>query len=170
MSAIVRVLPGWVLGPILDARRGIDTNYAALADADLAELPGNAAGLAHHVDEALAVRFAPHCRAAADRRPHRRNNRTDFQILRRNLVGKPFDLVLRGVDAGVRFGKEKVHAFKLDAANIRRRGQIQHFVETDRRLQVRPLADEARPHCVVQLRKIVASVHGVLLPLAMSSV
>ena len=111
----------------------------------------------------------PIAEPAADRRPNRRNNRTDFQILRRNLFGKPFDLVLGGVDAGVRIGKEEVHAFKLDAVDFRRRSQIQHFVETDRRLRVRPLADKAWPHCVVQFRKIVASVHDVFLPLAMLS-
>ena len=63
-------------------------------------LPGNAAGLAHHVDKRCALRLAPHGRAAADRRPDWRHDRADFQVRARNLVGQPLQISSVGrVDA-----------------------------------------------------------------------
>src|SRR4029077_14755354 len=38
-------------------------------------------------------------------------------------------------------------------------GEFEHFIEADQRLRIRPLADQAGPHGIVQLRKIISSVH-----------
>ena len=57
----------------------------------------------------------------------------------RDLVGEPFDIVVGGVDAGVRVGEEEVDAVELDAVDLRRRGQIEHVVEADRRFRVAAL-------------------------------
>jgi hypothetical protein len=39
-----------ILGPILDACRGINSHHAVVADAELAQLLADAAGFADHLD------------------------------------------------------------------------------------------------------------------------
>jgi hypothetical protein len=84
-----------------------------LADAELAHLLADAAGLASHLDEAPAIALAAHSGAAAQRWPYWRNHRAHLEIFGRYFVGEPFDIVARGVDAGVRIGEKEVDPIKF---------------------------------------------------------
>ena len=61
----------------------------------------------------------------------------------------------------VRIGKKEVHAFEFAAVGPRGRRQLEHGVEVDRRLRIRPLANQTRPHRVVELRVVIPG-HTVL--------
>ena len=50
----------------------------------------------------------------------------------------------------MRIEQEQIDAVEADAVDSRGRRQVEHRVEIDRRLRVGPLADEPRPHRVVQ--------------------
>src|SRR5688572_11357997 len=70
-----------VLLPVGHTAGGVDANAAARADADLAHLPADPAGLLHLIDEALALLGRSHGRAAAGARPDRRHERADLQAI-----------------------------------------------------------------------------------------
>ena len=107
------------------------------------------AGLPHLRQEVLPFLFVPHGRAAAGRRPHRRDERADDEMLRADLVGEPFQIVVGRVDADVRVEEKQIDAVELDAVHFGRRRHVEHRVEVDRRLGIRALADQPGPHGVM---------------------
>src|SRR5580700_1242604 len=80
-------IAGGVLRPVFDAARRIDTHDARIANAEITQLLADGAGLANHFDEALAIVGTAHGRAASDRRPNRRDERSDGKAHRSDLVG-----------------------------------------------------------------------------------
>ena len=103
----------------------------------------------------LRFGFRAHRRAAAGRRPDRRDDRTDDQISRPHLVGQLLQIVVARVDVDVRGEQKQIDAVELDAVDLGRGRQVEHRVEIDRRLRTRrAFADDARPGGVVQLRKV----------------
>ena len=104
----------------------------------------------HLREKALAFLVAAHGRASAGRRPHRRDERSDDEAARADAIGKPLQRLAIGVDVDVRVEQEQVDALEADAVDVGGRRQVEHRVEIDRRLRVGPLADEPRPHRVVQ--------------------
>jgi hypothetical protein len=93
-----------------------------VADAELAQLLADAAGFADHLDEPLAFGIVTHGRAAAHRRPYGRNHRADLEILSRNFVSEPFDVVARRLDARVRIGEEEVNPIEFRIFDCSGRG------------------------------------------------
>ena len=102
-----------ILGPIIDACSGVDTDHASLADAELAHLLADAARLTDHLNEASPIALTADSGAAAQRWPYWRNHRADLEIFRRDFVGEPLDVVARRVDARVRIREEEVHPIKF---------------------------------------------------------
>ena len=76
-----------ILVPGLDAGRGIDADAAGRADADLAHLLADGAGLAHLAEEALAIVVGAHGRAAAGAAPDRRDEGADLEAIAGDVVG-----------------------------------------------------------------------------------
>ncbi len=74
---------------------------------------GDAAALANLLDEFLAICLRAHGRPAAGRRPDRRDDRTDGQILRAELVGDLLESVVVDIDVDVRIEEEQVHAVEF---------------------------------------------------------
>jgi len=74
-------------------------------------------------------------------------------------MARPLGLFVGEVDVGVGRGVKDVDAVELHAPDLGPGSQINHGVEVDRWLRIRPLSDEARPHRIVKLRKIVAARH-----------
>ena len=147
---------GGIGGPVVHAGRGIDPDHAGLANSDVAELPCDAAGLFDHGQKLLALRRRSHGRAAADRRPHRRDHGADRKPVTGDLVREVLDVVLARINRCVRVGEEEVDALEPGAVRASSRSQPQHRVKIDRGLRIRPLANEPRPHRVVEPRVIVA--------------
>ncbi len=147
---------GRVLGPFSDTRRGIDAHDSTLAHAQIAEPPHDPAGLLDRRKKCGAPLTFIHGRSAADRRPDRRNGRTDRQTAAAHVVGQRLDPVVVHVDRRVRIRQEQVDTIEFHAVNRRGLGHIQHLVETDRRLFL-TLSDQPRPHCVMQLGVRVSS-------------
>ena len=125
---------GRIFRPLRRARRGVDPDDAGLADArrtkrcaDLTRLPD----LRHELTAFVGV---AHRRAAAGRRPHRRDQRPHEQLPRADPVHEPLQVVVARVDAHMRIEQKQVHAVELHAVDRRVRGEVQHRVEIDRRL------------------------------------
>ena len=92
-----------------------------------------------------------HRRAAAGRRPHRRDQRADRPGRRARMrSARRFSSSSVAVDADVRIEQKQIDAVELDAVHRCVGGEIEHRVEIDRRLGVRSLADQPRPHRVVE--------------------
>src|SRR6185369_12615501 len=66
-----------ILRPFGGARGGIDPDNAILADAKVAERPGNRARFSDLHHELFLVVAATHCRSTAGWWPHRSDKRTD---------------------------------------------------------------------------------------------
>ena len=113
------------------------------------------AGLLNLRQEFLPFGFVAHRGSAARRRPHRRDQRSDDQSAAADAVGEPLQVVFAGIDARVRVGEKQIDAVELDAVHRRGGGHVEHRVERDGRLAVGTLADETRPHGVVQCRVFV---------------
>ena len=157
---------GCLRRPLVHAGSRIDPYDAGFANPDLTELLCDSAGLFDRGEKLLALFRRSHRRAASHRRPHRRNDRSYRKSEARDLVSQALDVVLRRIDRGMRIGKKKVDPFELGAACAGGGGQLEHGVEVDRRLRIRALAHESRPHGVMQFRVIVA--RHMFLPFAAS--
>ena len=143
-----------ILSPLVDPElRRIDADYAVLPHAVLIEDSRNPAGLADRVDELRPLHRAPHGRVADRARPDRRHQRPHGKAVGGDLVGDPTDLVVGGIGVGVGEEEKVVDAVELLPVDARRRRQLEHCVEADRRLLPRAvsLADEAGPHGVMEL-------------------
>ena len=118
----------------------------------LVENLGDAAGLTNRVDELAPLHRRSHGRVAHRARPDWRHERTDRKSVGSDQVGDPSQVVDGGVGIGVRMEQEVVDAIEFLAVNAGCGGQCQHFFEADRRFLPRaiPLANEARPHGVVE--------------------
>ena len=117
------------------------------------------------VEEALAVVRVAHRRAAAGAAPDRRDERADLQAVAGDVVGHPLDRVLVAVDVEMRRGDEEVDAVEFLAVDLGVGGQLEQRVERDDRLAVAAaLADDARPHGVVELWIVVRLSPRSLLP------
>ena len=148
-----------VLVPGLDRGRGVDADAAGGADAELAHLPADLAGLADLGEELLALVGGAHGRAAAGAAPDRRDEGADLEAVAGDVVGHPLDRVEVAVDVEVRGDDEEVDAVELLAVGLGVGGELEQGVERDDRLAVRrALADDAGPHGVVQLRVVVGHV------------
>ena len=80
----------------------------------------------------------------------------DHEALGPDLVGQRLQVVVGRVDARVRIEEKQIDAVEPHAIHFGGGGQVEHRVEIDGRLGARPaLADQAGPHGVVQLRKLV---------------
>ena len=137
VSAIIFVSAGRVLVPLVDAGRGIDADAAGRADADLAHLLADGAGLADLVDEALAVVLAAHRRAAAGAAPDRRDDRADLEAEAGDVVGHAA-FTSSGVESmsNMRVGEPQVDAVEFLAVDLGIGGQLKQRVERDDRLAV----------------------------------
>jgi hypothetical protein len=91
-----------VLVPGIHASGGIDADAAGRADADLAHLPADLAGLSHLRQELLAVLLRAHGRAAARAAPDRRYEGAYLQAVAGDVVGHPLHRVLVGIDVEMR--------------------------------------------------------------------
>ncbi len=67
-----------------------------------------------------------HRAAAARRRPDRRDDRADHEVLRPHPVGQPLELVVARVDRHVRVEQEQVHPVELHAADVGGGGHVDH--------------------------------------------
>src|SRR4051812_36213714 len=83
-----------ILRPIARPGGGIDANHAPRPRAPLAELLADLARLVYRLDELFPIRFIAHRAPAARRGPHRRNERTDREILRLEFFREPFEPVI----------------------------------------------------------------------------
>ncbi len=155
-----------VLVPGVDAGGGIDADAAGRADAELAHLLADLAGLLHLLEEALALVGRAHGRTAAGAAPDRRHERADLQAIAGDVIGDALHVVLRAVDRDMRIGEPEIDAVELHAVDLGVGGQLQQRIERDDRLRPRrALADHARPRRVVQLRIVVGVLsHAIVLP------
>ena len=134
----------------------VDAHDAVRADAELAQLLGDAAALADLLEELACVRRPS---PIAEPPPvGGQTGATTEPITRscaRDLVGQRLEVVVGGVDVDVRSEEEQIDAVELDAVDLGRGRQVEHRVEIDRRLGARaPLADEAGPGGVVEFGEV----------------
>ncbi len=101
-----------------------------------------------------------HRRAAAGRRPDRRDDGADLQVPRADLVGQPVEFVVAGVDIDVRREEEQIDAVEADALDFGVGRQVEHRIEVDRRLRAGAFADDARPGGVVKFGEVVGMFVG----------
>jgi len=59
-------------------------------------------------------------------------------------------VVIGRIDVGVGQTQEQIDTVELDTIHLGGGGQVQHGVEVDGRLGVGALADQARPHRIMQ--------------------
>ena len=97
----------------------------------------------------------PHGGSTADRRPHGRDQRAGYEVVRGQFVRESLEVVVGRIDVGVRQRQEQVDAVELCPIYFGRRGEAQHGVEIDRRLGAGAFADDARPHRVVKGGRLV---------------
>jgi hypothetical protein len=64
----------------------------------------------------------------------------------------------------MRIGQKKIDAIEFGAVGLGRRSHVDHFVEGNERFGIRPLADHAGPHRIMQFRPIVFLRHRRLPP------
>src|SRR5581483_11308426 len=114
-----------VFGPVRRAERRINAHNAVRANADVTELAADLAGFAHLGQEGFALFFGTHRGAPAGWAPDWRDERADDQAARGDLVGKFFQIVVGGINVGVRQREENVHAVELLAVHFRGGGQVE---------------------------------------------
>ncbi len=103
VSAIFFCVARGILRPVGRAGGGVDADDAVGADAELAELARRSRRpCAPASTNFLRSSSLAHRRAAAGRRPDRRDDRADDQLLRAELVGELLQVVVCRVDADVR--------------------------------------------------------------------
>src|ERR1700677_4103871 len=153
-----------ILVPLRRRGSGINANHPVAANAKFAQLPGNTAGFLHLGEKCLPLLLGTHGRAAASRWPHRGNHRADHKITLRNTVDKLLQLVIGGVNAGVRQRQKQIDSIETDAIDLSLRSQVQHGFKVDEWFRVRSLAYQAWPHGVVNCRVFVLTgyAHGSL--------
>jgi hypothetical protein len=141
-----------ILCPVRRRRSGIDPNHAVGANAQLAQFFADDAGLGYLGEEGGPLLLGTHGRAAAGRSPNRGNERAHHEATPGDAAGKSLKIVIGGIDAGVRQGQEQIDTVEADAIHLRPGSQIEHGLERDKRFRVRPFANEAGPHRVVDRR------------------
>ena len=67
-----------------------------------------------------------------------------------SLSASRLQVVVGGIDVGVRQRQEQIDAVELCSVHLGRCGEVEHGIEIDRRLGVGTFADDARPHRVVE--------------------
>ena len=101
-------------------------------------------------------RIVAHRRAAAGRRPDRRDDRADDQPARREPFSASSSKLLVGrVDADVRIEQKQIDAVEPLAIDLGRGREVEHRVELNRRLAALAFADDAGPGGVVKFGKVV---------------
>ena len=137
-----------------------------MANAKIAQLLANGAGFFNLSKETCPLLLGTHGRAAARRRPDRSNQRAYNQPAFGYVLREMLQIVIGGIDAGVRQGQEQVDAVKADSVYFGLSGQVEHGFQGNERFGVRALADEARPHGVVDGRvlMLVGFAHRLDLP------
>ena len=108
-------------------------------------------------EELFHILGATHGGTAAGWGPDRCNQGPGIQVSRRELLGQDLQVVVGGIDVGVRQAQEQVHSVELHAVHVRGGGQVQHGVEIDGRLGIRSFADQAGPHGGVQCGEFVGA-------------
>ena len=93
-------------------------------------------------------------------RPHRGHQRTGAQIPRGEFIGEACEIVIGGIDIGVRQREEEIGALETNAIHGGGGGEVEHCVKIDRRLGIGTFADEAGPHGIVEGGKSVGFGHG----------
>ncbi len=141
-----------VLVPGLDRGGTVDADPAGGADAEIAHLQADLAGLADLGQELTALLLGAHGGAAAGAGPDRGDEGADLEAIPVDVVGHPPHGVEVAVDVEVRRGDEEVDAVELLAVDLGLGGELEQGVERDDRLAVGgALADDAGPHGVVKL-------------------
>ena len=115
------VLASGILGPIGGAGGGIDAHDAVFADLEIAQFAADAAGLFHLGEEAAALGVVAHGGAAAGGRPDGRDQRSGAQSFGGELLGEAGEIVVGGIDIGVRQGEEEIDAIEAHAIDFGRR-------------------------------------------------
>src|SRR5262249_2328879 len=87
--------------------------------------------------------------------PYGSDYRSDHKISRSDLLRQASQIDLSRIDIYMRREEKQIHAIEPGSVHFRFRGEIQHFLEFDGRLRIRALADQARPHGVVDRRMFV---------------
>ncbi len=116
----------------------------------MAQRRADRARLFHLREKAAALGVTAHRRAAPCRRPHGRDQRADDKAACANTLGEPLQIVGTRIDVDVGIEQKQIDAVVSDAVHFGGGGQVQHRIQIDRRLRVGSLADESRPHRVVQ--------------------
>ena len=68
----------------------------------------------------------------------------------RELVGQARQVVVGGIDIGVRQRKEEIDAIEAHAIHLGGGGQVEHGIEIDGRFGIGTFADQPGPHGVMQ--------------------
>ena len=141
-----------ILRPLRRARRRVDADDAVVADAEVAQLPGDAR---RPCAPASGTPCAPRRSPIADPPPVGGQTGATSEPTTR-----PFARILSAsrfrsssVESMLTCGSKRNRSTPSNSAAVRPRrgGQVEHRVEVDRRLCARAaLADEARPHRVVE--------------------
>jgi hypothetical protein len=129
-------------------------------NAQRAQLFGDRASLAHLRHESFAFVLRPHGRSTTSGRPHWSYQRAHYQSSLSDVVRQTLQVVIGRIDIRVGQGKEQIDTVELDAIDFGLLRQIEHGIQADRRFRIRTLADQPRPHGVMQLGKRVRSVHA----------
>ena len=140
-----------ILGPIGGTGRGIDADDSITPDAELAELFRDGAGFAHLREKIGAVGIlspSPNRRrwAARPGRPRSRPPGCERRFVPRALPDRSSVESMSICGAN----RNRSTPSKCDAVHFGRGREIEHGFEIDGRLGVRPFADQARPHGVVE--------------------
>ena len=149
-----------ILRPFGRTGRRIDADDAIRPHSQFAQLASDAAGFLDLRQEPAAFRFVSHRRAAAGRGPDRRNQRSGTQAFAGDFFSQARQIVVGRIDIGVRQGEEQIDAVEPHAVHLRGLGQVQHGIEIDRRLGVRPFADQSRPHGIVKSGRRMHVIYG----------
>jgi len=138
-----------VFGPVRRAVRGIDADDAVLADPQIVQLAADPAGFPDLREERRAIGFVAHRRSTARRRPHRRHQGTHAEVLRCQPVRQRLQLVVRGIDIGMRQRKKQIDSVETRAVHFGGRREIDHRVQVDWRFRIGAFAYQAGPHRVM---------------------
>src|ERR1019366_2438936 len=135
---------------------------AAGSLAQSAGLAAESAGFFPLGEEAGALGGVAHGGAAAGGRPDGGDEGAGAQSFGGELPGEAGEIVVGGIDVGVRQGEEEIDAIEARAIHPRGGGEIEHGIEIDGRFGIGTFSDEPGPHGVVQGREGVrsGSVHG----------
>ena len=136
--------------PVVGAGGRVDAHHAVGADAEFAQLAADAARLFHLLDERLRSSALPIAEPPPVGGQTGATSEPTARPRVRDLVGEPPDVVStwnRCSCAG-RSGTGRRRRTALRRPRLRR--EVEHRVEVDRRLGVGSLADQSRPHRVVE--------------------